>query len=80
MATFYGTLQGARGEATRCGSRQSGIHAAAQSWDGSVAVTLYEEDGETMARILAGRGSTSHPFGRTVYAGPLRDLIEGQDR
>lgn len=32
MAHFYGRLQGNRGEATRCGSKDSGIDATAESW------------------------------------------------
>lgn len=32
MAEFYGRLQGNRGEATRCGSKDSGIRATVESW------------------------------------------------
>lgn len=32
MSEFYGWLQGARGEATRCGTSRSGITAKIQSW------------------------------------------------
>lgn len=35
MSAYYGRLQGSRGEATRCGSKASGITATAESW-GSV--------------------------------------------
>lgn len=35
MSEFYGILQGSRGEATRCGSKASGIEATAETW-GSV--------------------------------------------
>jgi hypothetical protein len=80
MAAFYSTIYGNRGVATRCGSKASGIHAAAQSWEGSVATTLYiTEDGSTYARIVADAGSHAHPFGRTIYDGPLSTLINGEE-
>lgn len=78
MAAFYSTIEGNRGPATRCGSKGSGIHAAVQSWQGSVSTTLYTaEDGSTYCRIVAGRGSTAYPSGQTVYNGPLADLVTG---
>jgi hypothetical protein len=47
MARFYGTVQGNRREATRCGSKQSGLEVNAASWSGSIAVRLYvNEQGE----------------------------------
>ena len=44
MAYFYGTVQGHRGEATRTGTKASGIEASANSWNigGEVSV-LYSE-------------------------------------
>ena len=33
MAHFYGTTQGHRGEATRCGTKNSGLTATANGWD-----------------------------------------------
>lgn len=32
MSEFYGRIQGSRGEATRCGSKSSGIEATAETW------------------------------------------------
>jgi hypothetical protein len=40
MAHFYGTLQGARGEATRLGTKTSGMHVTACSYEGKVRVIL----------------------------------------
>lgn len=45
MSHFYGTLKGARGEATRCGSKNSGLRVVAASWKGAIEVLLYEDDG-----------------------------------
>ena len=44
MSHFYGTLQGNRGEATRAGSKKSGIMTYAASWAGAVCVTAYVRD------------------------------------
>lgn len=44
MSHFYGTTQGCRGEATRCGSKGSGITARAASWKGAVRVRLYHDE------------------------------------
>jgi hypothetical protein len=47
MAHFYGTLQGHRGEATRCGSPNSGINAHLRSWKNDIYVRLeQDENGE----------------------------------
>ncbi len=45
MSHFYGTLQGNRGEATRCGSRASGVTVVAAGWGGAIQVTVYEQEG-----------------------------------
>lgn len=79
MAAFYSTIYGNRGEANRCGSKASGILATAQSWEGSVATKLYmAPDGNVHVLITAGKGSTAHPYGRTIYYGPLSALIDGE--
>lgn len=36
MSQFYGTLKGTRGEATRCGSKKSGIETYCASWSGAI--------------------------------------------
>jgi hypothetical protein len=48
MSHFYGTLQGNRGEATRCGSAGSGVRTYAAGWRGAICATIYQEtiDGE----------------------------------
>jgi len=44
MSHFYGSLQGCRGEATRCGSKQSGIETYAASWDGAIYVRVQHNE------------------------------------
>jgi hypothetical protein len=60
MASLYGKLRGNRGETTRLGSKDSGIHAQLQTWGGAVRVRL-EHDGECVVEVghpTAGRWRT----------------------
>ena len=41
MSHFYGTMKGSRGEATRCGTKKSGMVITAASWNGAIQVQLY---------------------------------------
>ncbi len=70
MAHFYGSIQGARGEATRLGSKGSGLRSIAASWQGAVSVDLYEKNGVDMVTVSLrqwhGKGSS-----RTLYDGPV---------
>ncbi len=50
MSHFYGTLQGTRGNATRCGDKKSGLQTVAASWAGAIRVYLYRKPGETFDR------------------------------
>lgn len=52
MAHFYGSLQGQRGEATRLGSKASGLHITAASWHGAIEVELFERDGVDHYRVV----------------------------
>tara|TARA_R100000093_G_scaffold68129_1_gene39640 strand:- start:394 stop:630 length:237 start_codon:yes stop_codon:yes gene_type:complete len=40
MSHFYGCAQGSRGQATRGGTKTSGYHTIAASWDGAIEVKL----------------------------------------
>lgn len=74
MSEFYGSLQGSRGCATRCGTKSSGICATAQSWEGSVTVDLYKDDnGDNVVSIRTREGS-GHG-GRTLFYGPLAKIL-----
>lgn len=44
MSHFYGTLQGSRGQATRCGTKNSGMEVVAASWAGGIRTVLYVDD------------------------------------
>jgi len=52
MAEYYGVIQGNRGEATRCGSKKSGLQTTAASWHGAVRNEVYTNDlGEPAYRV-----------------------------
>lgn len=73
MAEFYGSIQGARGKATRLGGKASGLTAVAASWEGAVETRLYVNDrGETIASVefvpWHGQGVRA-----TLYHGPVND-------
>ncbi len=52
MSHFYGILQGSRGEATRCGTKNSGMETYCASWSGAVRCFAYvNEKGENCVRV-----------------------------
>ena len=61
MSHFYATIQGAKGEASRTGSKQSGIYAHARGWDigGSVEVSHDEESGTDTVVFFITKGSNN---------------------
>lgn len=44
MSHFYSRIKGRRGEATRCGTKGSGIDATAASWSGSIVTRMWHDD------------------------------------
>jgi hypothetical protein len=79
MATFYSSIQGTRGEANRCGSKESGIRAAVQSYDGSIETRLSLVNGKVWAYIGTATGSSSYGS-NAIYHGPLEDLLTQDGR
>jgi hypothetical protein len=70
MSHFYGTLQGNRGEATRCGTKDSGITTVAASWSGAVRCETYIKDGVdcVMVQFVTWHGAGNN---RIIYDGPI---------
>jgi hypothetical protein len=56
VAALYGRLQGNRGEATRTGSKASGIRTIAETWKSKVTVEL-EHDGSCVVYAASKFGS-----------------------
>lgn len=72
MAHFYGNLKGSHSEATRCGTRHSGIRVSARSWKGSVTIELEETDSGVWAKIRCLDGSGIG--GKMLYSGPIASI------
>lgn len=69
MSHFYSRIAGARGPATRCGSKTSGITATATGWDLSAQVTMrYDKTLDTdIVEVHITRGS-HNPNSNTLLA------------
>lgn len=71
MAHFRGTIQGFRGEASRLGSKDSGLQVTAASWQGAVSVDLFAEaNGVDIARVQL-YPHHGHGTSRILYEGPV---------
>lgn len=73
MATFYGSIKGGRGEATRCGTKNSGIKASVQSWNGSVISELSYDEDKLMVRVSTSTGSSS--LGTQIFYGTFDEFV-----
>jgi hypothetical protein len=78
MSKLYGTLTNEDSKtSTRCA--RSIITASAQSYEGSVSVTIRYHDGTPIVEIAAGHGSDSNPS-RTLGIFRLDELIRHGSR
>lgn len=67
MAAFYGTIQGSRGMATRCGTPNSGMSSSCQSWQGSIIVDANKDsEGKVLFSIATSEGSSC--YGSTILS------------
>lgn len=72
MAHFFGSLKGNRGEATRLGTANSGLHTVSASWQGAVEVYISHDSvtGKDIASVFLipwyGNG-----IKQTLYVGPV---------
>ena len=76
MAHFRGVVQGNRGDASRLGSKDSGISVEAQGWEGKVIVGLYHDEraGHDMARICLAPHVNGAGTDKPIYDGPVGRL------
>jgi hypothetical protein len=70
VAHFLGRVAGNRGEASRVGSKNSGLTTTAASWQGAVETHLYEKDGVDYARVEL-RPWHGAGVSRELYNGPV---------
>lgn len=54
MSHFYGGVQGGKGEATRCGFKNSGIRAYIKTWSTIMNISLHhsEDDGKNYYTVM----------------------------
>ena len=72
MAHFYGVVRNDRGQATRCGHRQTGLITIAASWNGCVHTTLTVRDGKDWATVELRQWKGAGPQPAIiVYDGPI---------
>lgn len=77
MAHFRGTIQGNRGQASRLGSKDSGLRVEAQSWQGKVVVVLGTKDGIDTAYVTLQQHSNGKGHrGLVLYDGPVAGMPE----
>jgi len=72
MAQFMATIQGNRGEASRLGSKDSGISAKINGWDAGISVEAWYDQAteEDYFRVYQTGGSNGHT--PKVFLGELR--------
>lgn len=75
MARYQAKIQGSRGEASRLGTRKSGITAMARGWQGGVRVSLHEgKDGRDHVFVTIGPHGNVGQF--QILSGAIEDLVE----
>jgi hypothetical protein len=57
MAQFYANIQGNRGEATRMGTKSSGLSGHIRGWNVGARVEVSHEDGHDVVRVYRTGGS-----------------------
>jgi hypothetical protein len=70
VSHFYGTCQGGRSIATRCGHKTTGIVTNAASWSGAVTVNIEHVDGEDIATVCLAPWS-GNGVHKLLYRGPV---------
>lgn len=79
MSHFYGRLQGARGLATRCGTKDSGMRAEATGWSiGGIVTAFVDVNGDDVINIAITRGTNNRTVARALSfkMGNNGDLIQ----
>lgn len=82
MAQFRGTIEGQRGQASRLGSKASGLTVEAQSWEGKIVTYLYHDDasGRDMARVTMEQHHSRGEYpSYTIYEGPVGSFMHASE-
>lgn len=76
MAQFQSDIQGHRGQASRLGSKASGITANVRSWEGQITVAMWHNERENCdyVSIYSGpHGTSAH----RLYVGKVSEIAKG---
>ena len=73
MAQYRGSIEGARGSATRLGHKTTGLRVVANGWQAGIEVRAYHEEGEDCFDVLLTGGSNG---GRTAQI--IARVIDGE--
>ena len=76
MSKLYGSIQGCRGAATRCGT--SLMKSSVQSWDGSVINYMSYEGDKLMVEVCVSKESSA--YGRRIFYGTFDDFVAKLER
>ena len=74
MSALYCSIQGCRGEATRCGSKSSGVRASVQSWTCSLVSYMdLDDNGKPVITLKTSEGSSGYGS-ETIFSGSSEEL------
>lgn len=73
MSHFYGTIQGNRGQATRCGGKGSGLTTQAAGWGGAIRTDVWHDEatGRDYYRVMLTPWHSSGGTSRVIAEGFL---------
>ena len=76
MSKLYGSIQGCRGAATRCGT--SLMKSSVQSYDGSVINYMSYEGDNLMVEVCVSKESSA--YGRRIFYGTFEEFVNKLER
>lgn len=78
MSHFYGTLQGGRGRASRCGTKKSGMETICASWKGAIMCRAWHDPATGEDRVVVTK-MPWHGAGerKELYAGQIGSDVKG---
>ena len=75
MSHFYADIKGSRGQATRCGTKNSGIRGHIRGWN--IGIQVYggiDENGNDTFSVYLTGGSAGHKTAKLIYEATESDL------
>ena len=76
MAQFRGTVEGNRSQASRLGTKNSGLVTSANGWNIGINVCLSHIDGEDHVRVFLTGGSNGRYSDKLIFEAKESDIPE----